>query len=540
MELRRGICVLLCAALLLMSAALGESWTMALTPEQKLEGMLPVLDSLARAMGVSSASDAFGFYMDYDPDDEVLVWEQLRLMSVNWLAREPQYRAAEGVSVPESVLKACAAASFDGIDALPPVPDYGRITYDAARGIYCVPYVEAAGDVVIERYALDGDRLLVNCGVYSAADAAGNRQRMGGLTARLRDADAMALYPCIVAEAHAEDAADFAGLTPVAFDVDRAQVDAAPAAPASQAQAARQTLSSGSRGEAVRALQARLNELGYDCGYVDGVFGGGTRRAVRYFQDAIGASQDGVATAAIQDRLFAADAPGYKPYVNLKQGAGGIRVERLQARLRELGYTAMPVDGSFGERTLDAVKRFQRAAGLKDDGIAGARTLKALASKSAKRCKSYIGLWRGDSGSRVTEMQEQLKKLGFLKGKASGVYDKNTVKAVKAYLKDRGLKGDGKHVDAKTVEGMFKPVPTPTPTPTATPAAPTATPGSDPTATPGSDPTDTPTPAPTDTPTPAPTDTPTPAPTDTPTPAPTDTPTPTPATEQPGGGGEEG
>ena len=39
-----------------------------------------------------------------------------------------------------------------------------------------------------------------------------------------------------------------------------------------------------SRGEAVRAVQKRLNELGHDVGAVDGVFGPKTARGVRAFQ----------------------------------------------------------------------------------------------------------------------------------------------------------------------------------------------------------------------------------------------------------------
>ena len=39
-----------------------------------------------------------------------------------------------------------------------------------------------------------------------------------------------------------------------------------------------------SRGEAVRAVQQRLKELGYDPGPVDGVYGAKSARGVRAFQ----------------------------------------------------------------------------------------------------------------------------------------------------------------------------------------------------------------------------------------------------------------
>lgn len=47
------------------------------------------------------------------------------------------------------------------------------------------------------------------------------------------------------------------------------------------------------RGEDVRWAQERLNELGYNCGKADGIFGTGTDKAVKAFQRANGLSQDG-------------------------------------------------------------------------------------------------------------------------------------------------------------------------------------------------------------------------------------------------------
>ena len=67
---------------------------------------------------------------------------------------------------------------------------------------------------------------------------------------------------------------------------------------------------------------------------------------------------------------------------SLVYGATGAKVREMQQRLKELGYLNS-VDGIFGEKTLTAVKRFQRAAGLTVDGIAGAKTLNKLYSSGA-------------------------------------------------------------------------------------------------------------------------------------------------------------
>ena len=62
----------------------------------------------------------------------------------------------------------------------------------------------------------------------------------------------------------------------------------------------------------------------------------------------------------------------------LKKGMTGKDVMILQARLNELGYNCGTVDGKFGNKTEEQVKKFQRDNGLNDDGIVGEETLKKL------------------------------------------------------------------------------------------------------------------------------------------------------------------
>ena len=72
-------------------------------------------------------------------------------------------------------------------------------------------------------------------------------------------------------------------------------------------------LQKGSRGEDVRALQTRLQELGYDPGGADGIYGSGTREAVKAFQKRNNLSIDGVAGPQTQEKLYAEDALGPAP-----------------------------------------------------------------------------------------------------------------------------------------------------------------------------------------------------------------------------------
>jgi len=62
----------------------------------------------------------------------------------------------------------------------------------------------------------------------------------------------------------------------------------------------------------------------------------------------------------------------------LKNGSKGNQVKTLQRLLNALGYSCGDVDGSFGPKTLAAVKKFQKAKGLEVDGYCGPLTWAAL------------------------------------------------------------------------------------------------------------------------------------------------------------------
>ena len=62
----------------------------------------------------------------------------------------------------------------------------------------------------------------------------------------------------------------------------------------------------------------------------------------------------------------------------MKKNSSGEDVWWLQAKLKELGYYGGTVTGTYLGGTVDAVKAFQKAVGLKADGIAGAATLEKL------------------------------------------------------------------------------------------------------------------------------------------------------------------
>jgi len=65
--------------------------------------------------------------------------------------------------------------------------------------------------------------------------------------------------------------------------------------------------------------------------------------------------------------------------------SSGDDVAQLQQKLNTLGYWAGKVDGIYGPKTKSAVIQFQKAKGVRADGIVGPQTLKALGVTSSYR-----------------------------------------------------------------------------------------------------------------------------------------------------------
>jgi peptidoglycan hydrolase-like protein with peptidoglycan-binding domain/tetratricopeptide (TPR) repeat protein len=120
---------------------------------------------------------------------------------------------------------------------------------------------------------------------------------------------------------------------------------------------------------------------------------------------------------------------------------GSLAVRAVQRRLASLGYRPGPIDGRYGPRTGAAVVRFQATHGLTADGIAGARTLAALA---AAKPVLYPGEGYSPSGSdAVRSLQRHLAAAGFSPGPIDGRYGPSTERAVTQFQHARHLRTDG-------------------------------------------------------------------------------------------------
>ncbi len=67
----------------------------------------------------------------------------------------------------------------------------------------------------------------------------------------------------------------------------------------------------------------------------------------------------------------------------LRSGSRGEAVGALQKKLLGQGINPGPVDGIFGPKTEEALRRFQEREGLDVDGIAGSKTFTALGMMEA-------------------------------------------------------------------------------------------------------------------------------------------------------------
>ena len=64
------------------------------------------------------------------------------------------------------------------------------------------------------------------------------------------------------------------------------------------------TLKLGDRGQDVKEVQNRLNDLGFNAGSEDGIFGETTRKAVVKFQQSKGLTDDGIVGPITYNALF--------------------------------------------------------------------------------------------------------------------------------------------------------------------------------------------------------------------------------------------
>ena len=210
-------------------------------------------------------------------------------------------------------------------------------------------------------------------------------------------------------------------------------------------------LEKGSTSNDVLSVQRKLKEYGYFPGDPDGVFAEGTQQAVESFQMVNGLPVTGVADGAVLMRLMADSPitwPAFLTEMSATEGDSGLNVYVLQKKLSQLGCFTGSCTGSFGDRTLEAVRAYQSSRGLTATGHADADTWAALYAEPADASDGALKV--GDFGDNIRRIQERLNELGFFDHEITGVFGYTTETAARLFQMAANLTPTGE-IDAATL-----------------------------------------------------------------------------------------
>ena len=71
-----------------------------------------------------------------------------------------------------------------------------------------------------------------------------------------------------------------------------------------------------------------------------------------------------------------------------KQGSRGETVKQIQRVIKNNGYYTGSIDGIYGEKTAEGVRKYQRANGLTADGVTGPNTLRKMGIASSSNVQA--------------------------------------------------------------------------------------------------------------------------------------------------------
>lgn len=128
----------------------------------------------------------------------------------------------------------------------------------------------------------------------------------------------------------------------------------------------------------------------------------------------------------------------------------------LKALLSAGYYDAEPTE-SYNAAAIAAIKRFQKACGLEQTGVADQNMLRIVYSGSAPVSGLlYKNLSKGDKGDDVSRLQARLYALGYLSKTNSldGEYGSTTVSAVKLFQNASGITASGT-ADSATLKALY-------------------------------------------------------------------------------------
>jgi peptidoglycan hydrolase-like protein with peptidoglycan-binding domain len=220
----------------------------------------------------------------------------------------------------------------------------------------------------------------------------------------------------------------------------------------------REILSRGDQGDDIRALQERLNELGFLPGRIDGIFGPQTADAVMRFQRTASISVDGIVgpetRKALRDFKSATepiehgsptDEPDDREEMYRTETRRMLRLIQPMMRGADVqevqGKIGTSTDGIYGPTTEAGVREFQRSESITVDGIVGPQTWRALDRVKKNSGGGYQRLLSVQTpylkGEDVKRVQRALKV------RVDGLYGPLTEQAVRNFQRREAISVDG-------------------------------------------------------------------------------------------------
>lgn len=141
----------------------------------------------------------------------------------------------------------------------------------------------------------------------------------------------------------------------------------------------------------------------------------------------------------------------------IRFGDTGKGVEGLQRTLKAAGFFKYPdITGYFGPITKAALVDFQKSQGLRGTGVVNDKTLEALKANRLQVGDGFdVAASRGQAGKDILGVEKKLKAAGFDPGKVDGIFDRQTLKAVRGLRKaDAALPDGGDVIDRSLVASL--------------------------------------------------------------------------------------
>jgi len=177
----------------------------------------------------------------------------------------------------------------------------------------------------------------------------------------------------------------------------------------------------------VKQVQAALTAAGYNAGPADGALGPRSRAAISRYQ-----SDNNLAiTGDVNDVLLAS-----LGIEGVEQSTGasvsGATIRETKRELQEHGYGSGTLNGVLDPATRDAIRAYQRDAGLDITGEPSPELLEHLR-------QSDIRTNQDGNAELALSIEDELQRHGYAVGPVDGVIDQRTHDAIRAYQADAGL-----------------------------------------------------------------------------------------------------